>query len=87
MNELDQKDRQFIQERKNIEWSYARPYMPPSPNPAHETEVELRERVREGLEYLTEEERTDMKKDIRRVYYDIFSPSCSSPPISAHDHV
>ena len=86
MNELDEKDRQFIQEKKNIQWSYARNSMPPCPNPAVETEEQFRKRVREGLEYLSDEERANMRQDIRRAYYDIFSPSINAPPLTPVSH-
>lgn len=80
MNELDAKEWKFLSEKKNIQYNYSRPYMPPCTNPQMETEEQLRSRVREGLQYLSDEERADMHQDIRRVYYEVFTPEYASSP-------
>lgn len=80
MRHLDEKERQFISRKKQIELRYARPYMPHCMNPDLETEEQLRSRVREGLQYLSDEERADMMQDKHRVYYEIFTPSYQTSP-------
>lgn len=80
MNQLDEKDREFISRKKTIEYNYAQPYMPPCANSQFESEPELRSRVREGLQYLDGEERADMQQDLHRAYYSIFTPEYYSSP-------
>lgn len=80
MGDLEQKDMEFIRRKKAIEYKYAEPYLSPCTNPELENENHLRSRVREGLEYLSCDEKADMMKEKHDAYYDIYTPSYASSP-------
>lgn len=67
-SELAGFERAFIQAKKRIEYEYAAPYLKPVPNGGNEAETELRERVRDAIEELPEQDRWAMWAEKREAY-------------------
>lgn len=73
--ESTEKEREYIRRRKNIQYRYAKKYFPPAPDEDTESEEHLRERVREGLQYLSTSERVEMRAEMKAAYEDVYGES------------
>lgn len=67
-SELAGFERAFLRAKKRIEYEYAAPYLKPVANAGRESETELRDRVREAIEELPEQDRWAMWAEKREAY-------------------
>ncbi|EMA47602.1 hypothetical protein [Halococcus saccharolyticus] len=67
---LTDEEWEFIARRKQLQYEAVEPYLKPVAGP--ETEAELRQRVRDALENLSQTERMALRAEVRQARHEIF---------------